>query len=224
MAARFTDTVNRAPGVKLWLLHPLLTLLAAGEPVAVDQLADRAGRTADEIRQALADMPDTEYDTDGRIIGNGLTQNPTPHRYETGGRTLYTWCALDTLVFPAIIGHTAQVTSPCWATGEPVRLTVTPDGPTHVEPATAVVSLVTPDAPASVRVSFCNQVHFFTSADAAKDWLAEHPGAQVLPVADAFEVGRPVVEKALADGTATATNTTDGDCQRSRCNSPLPSA
>ncbi|MCP3821612.1 hypothetical protein NLX86_27030 [Streptomyces sp. A3M-1-3] len=28
IAARFTDTVNRAPGVKLWLLRPLLTLLA----------------------------------------------------------------------------------------------------------------------------------------------------------------------------------------------------
>lgn len=198
IAARFTDTVNRAPGANIWLLRPLLTLLATGEPVTVDQLATRADRTTGEIRQALADMPDTEYDTDGRIIGGGLTHNPTPHRYETGGRTLYTWCALDTLVFPAITGHTAQVTSPCRATGEPVRLTVTPGGPTQVEPAGAVVSLVTPDTPTSIRASFCNQVHFFTSADAAKDWLTEHPGAQVLPVADAYDVGRPLIEQVLS--------------------------
>lgn len=201
LATRFTDTVNRAPGVKLWLLRPLLTLLATGEPVTLDQLAAQAGRTTDEIREALVDMPDTEYDTKGRIIGNGLTANPTPHRYEAGGHTLYTWCAMDTLVFPAIIGHTAQVTSPCRATGEPVRLTVTPDGPTDVEPATAVVSLVTPDAPTSVRASFCNHVHFFASADAAKDWLTEHPDARVLPVADAYEVGRPLIEQILS-GTA----------------------
>ena len=197
LAARFTETVNHAPGVKLWLLRPLLALLAGGEPVTIDQLAAQAGRAEDEIREALAEMPDTEYDTEGRIIGGGLTHNPTPHHYQTGDRTLYAWCAMDTLVFPAIIGHTAQVTSPCRATGEPVRLAVTPDGPTHVEPATAVVSVVTPHAPTSVRAAFCNQVHFFASADAAKDWLTEHPDAQVVPVADAFEVGRPLIEHVL---------------------------
>lgn len=201
LANRFTDTVNRAPGVKLWLLRPLLTLLATGEPVTIEQLASQAGRTAEEIREALADMPDTEYDSEGRIIGNGLTHNPTPHCYQTGDRTLYAWCAMDTLVFPAIIGHTAHVTSPCRATGEPVRLTVTPSGPTSVEPAGAVVSVVTPDAPTSVRAAFCNQVHFFASTDAAKDWLTEHPDAQVLPVTDAYDVGRPLIEQILS-GTA----------------------
>ncbi|WP_151482142.1 organomercurial lyase MerB [Streptomyces albicerus] len=203
MAARFTETVNRAPGVKLWLLRPLLTLLATGEPVTPDQLAAQAGRPVNAIREALADMPDTEYDTVGRIIGNGLTHNPTPHRYQTGDRTLYAWCAMDTLVFPATIGHTAQVTSPCRATGEPVHLTVAPDGPTDVEPAGAVVSVVAPDAPTSVRAAFCNQVHFFASADAAKDWLAEHPDAQVLPVADAYEVGRPIIEQILSGAAQT---------------------
>jgi alkylmercury lyase len=59
-----------------------------------------------------------------------------------------------------------------------------------VEPATAVVSLVTPDAPTSVRISFCNQSHFFTSAEAATDWLADHPDTRILPVADAYQVGR----------------------------------
>jgi len=72
-----------------------------------------------------------------------------------------------------------------------------------VEPATAVVSLVTPDAPASVRSSFCNQIHFFISAQAAKEWLAEHPDARILPVADAYEAGRPLIEQVLS-GTFTA--------------------
>ncbi|MFC9644356.1 organomercurial lyase [Streptomyces mirabilis] len=42
--------------------------------------------------------------------------------------------------FPAVLGHTAQVTSPCQATGDPVRLTATPDGPTNVEPSRLVRS------------------------------------------------------------------------------------
>ncbi|WP_225859530.1 organomercurial lyase [Streptomyces albicerus] len=54
-----------------------------------------------------------------------------------------------------------------------------------------------------MRVSFCNQVHFFASADAAKGWLTEHPDARVLPVADAYEVGRPLIEQILAGNTQT---------------------
>ncbi|MEV6959383.1 organomercurial lyase MerB [Streptomyces sp. NPDC051207] len=197
-AARFTNALNSAPGLELSLLRPLLRLLAAGEPVTVDRLAAATGRTADETRQVLAAMPDTEYDTEGRITGYGLTLNPTPHRYEADGRTLYTWCALDTLVFPAVLGHTARVTSPCHATGEPVRLTVTPDGPADVRPATAVVSLVACDAPASLRTGFCNEIHFFTGTGAAGEWLARHPGAAVLPVADAYAVELPLVRQILA--------------------------
>ncbi|GAB2883022.1 organomercurial lyase MerB [Streptomyces deserti] len=200
-ATRFLDAVNRAPGVNFPLLRPVQTLLVSGEPVTITALAARAGRTEEEVQAALAAMPDTEYDAEGRIIGFGLTFNPTPHRYETHGRTFYTWCALDTLVFPAILGENARVTSPCRATGEPVRLTATPEGPRNVEPASAVVSLVTPGAPASVRSSFCNQSHFFTSADAAKDWLAEHPEGRVLPVADAYETGRPLIEQVLSGCT-----------------------
>nr|WP_055469056.1 organomercurial lyase [Streptomyces sp. NBRC 110030] len=107
-------------------------------------------------------MPDTEYDTEGRVIGHGLTINPTPHRYETGGRTFYTWCALDTLAFPAVLGHTAQVTSACRATGRPVRLTVTPDGPADTE----------------------------------------HPDARVLPVADAYEAERGLIERIMSAGAS----------------------
>ncbi|MGW0732018.1 organomercurial lyase MerB [Streptomyces sp. NPDC002851] len=200
-ATRLLEAVRRAPGVNFPLLRPVQNLLVTGEPVTIARLAAEAGRTEAEIRAALAAMPDAEYDAEGRIIGLGLTFNPTPHRYETNGRTFYTWCALDTLVFPAILGRDAKVTSPCRATGEPVRLTATPDGPTGLAPATAVVSLVAPDASASVRTSFCDQSHFFISAEAAKDWLTEHPDARVLPVAEAYQAARPLLDLVLADST-----------------------
>lgn len=199
-ATRLNDSLGSTgrPRSQPWLFRPLLQLLATGQPVSINQLADATGGTIDQVREA-AGNPETEYDEGGRIVGSGLSQNPTPHRFEVDGRTLYTWCALDTLIFPAVLGRPAHVTSPCHATGTPVRVTVEPDRVTSVEPATVVVSIVTPDAPASIRAAFCNQVHFFASPDAARDWLQEHPGATVLPVADAYELGQPLTQTLLRD-------------------------
>ena len=177
------------------LTQPLLKLLTAGQPVTAEQLAVAAGRSAKQIHAALPSMPSIELDEQGRVIGMGITLNPTPHRFEVDGTSLYTWCALDTLIFPALIVRTAHVTSPCHSTGEPVRLTVSPDRVCDVTPSTAVVSIVTPDDMSSVRASFCNEVHFFASADAAEPWLTEHPGAAVLPVADAFALGQGMAAK-----------------------------
>jgi len=172
------DSANMPP----WLWRPLLQLLALGEPVTTDGLAQATGRTADEVRQALAGLPDTEYDEQGRIIGHGITLRPTPHRFAVDGRQLYTWCALDTLIFPAVLGHPARVESPCHGTGVPVHLTVEPDKITSVDPATAVVSIVTPDACSSIRTAFCNQVHFFASPGAAQPWLDQHPKPPPYPL------------------------------------------
>ncbi len=202
LAARIGDSlgpgsVNMPP----WLWRPLLHLLASGEPVTVDDLAAATGRTADEVRHALARLADTEYDEQGRIIGHGITLRPTPHHFAVDGRQLYTWCALDTLIFPAVLGHPVRVQSPCHGSGVPVHLTVDPDKVTSVDPATAVVSIVTPDACASIRTAFCNQAHFFASPAAAQPWLDRHPKATVLPVTEAFALGGPLTQALLtADG------------------------
>ncbi|MDX5571891.1 MULTISPECIES: organomercurial lyase MerB [Streptomyces] len=175
-----------------WLWPALLQLLSRGEPVTTAQIADATGKSEDEVRHALATLPDTEYDAAGRIVGSGITLNPTPHRFTVDGRHLFTWCALDTLVFPAVLGRTAQVESPCHTTHAPVRLTVEPGRVTHTEPATAVVSLVTPDDLTAVRSAFCNHVHFFASHQAATPWLTRHPEATTVPVQQALALGRPL--------------------------------
>jgi alkylmercury lyase len=203
LASRLITTLDASSagtaGGELWGL--LLRLLAAGRPVSVEQLAQGAGRTVDQVRAGLAALTDTEYDDAGRIIGNGLTLRPTPHRFEVDGVQLYTWCALDTLVFPAILDRSAHVVSPCHRTGEPVRVTVAPDRIDDVDPAAAVVSIVTPDAAASIRAAFCDHVHFFATTGDAAAWLDAHPGATVLPVADAFRLGRPLVHELISGDT-----------------------
>lgn len=184
------DTLNAAR----WLFRPLLERLAEGEPVTVEDLAAATNRSIDEVRAALAAQTDTEFDDDGRIVGNGITLRPTPHRFVVNGKQLYTWCALDTLIFPALLGRRAEIESPSHASGTRVRLTVDPDGVTSVQPPTAVVSLVTPETSGSIRGAFCNEVHFFATADEATGWLEQHPGASVVPVADAYRLGRPLID------------------------------
>ncbi|GAA4888921.1 organomercurial lyase MerB [Pseudonocardia sp. C8] len=173
-----------------WRGLTLLRLLACGEPVTIEDLAAAHGQPVREVRRALASTPDIEYDEAGRIVGAGLTLRPTPHRFEIDGRVLYTWCAMDTLVYPRLLGRPARVTSPCQVTGIPIHLAIDDTGVTDVDPPTAVVSLVTPEDLTSVRADFCNHVHFFTSQQAAQPWLDDDPDASVLPVTEAYDLAR----------------------------------
>lgn len=189
-------------GLDAGLLIPLLRLLVAGDPVTFEQLAAATGRTVDDVRRGLDAVPDTEYDKQGRIIGQGLTLRPTRHRFTVAGQELYTWCALDTLIFPALLGRTAHVESVSPASGSTITLTIDPTtGATNLEPANAVVSLANPDQITSIRSSFCSQVHYFTSPGDAAGWLKEHPDAEVLPVAEAQQLGAALAA-ALLNQTA----------------------
>lgn len=191
-------TLRRDDATVTWLQIAVRRLLAAGQPVSIEQLADAAGRTQGDVRRALESIPDTEYDGDGRIVGQGLTLRDTPHRFTVDGHQLFTWCALDTLMFPALIGRAAHVSSPSPTSGAEVRVEVEPNRVVAVDPPDAVVSIVTPGRTSSARAAFCNQVHFFTSTADARDWLEEHPDARMLSVAEAFILGQRLVQRMLA--------------------------
>jgi alkylmercury lyase len=168
------------------LLAVLLPLLAEGKPVAMAALRDALAWPDDRLTELIARLPNVERDASGSIIGLGLSLNPTPHVFELRGRRLYTWCALDALLFPAVLRETARVTSPCAATGVPIRLVVTPECVEEVSPREAVVSLVLPSVNHDLRASFCEHVSFFASERVAGAWLRAHPGGVVAPVDDAY--------------------------------------
>jgi alkylmercury lyase len=206
----WTEKLFGAPGTagaddNARLFRTALRLLATHEPITPAQLAAAAEVPIAAIEQGAA-REDIEYDDQGRIIGWGLTRNPTPHKFTVNGVALYTWCGPDTLIFPAVIGATANVESPCPATGTTIRLTIDPDkGVTALDPATAVVSMVDPAGfdPHAVRATSCNLQHFFASADAARDYQSRHPGMTVLPVADFYQqLARPMIEALLGGNRA----------------------
>ncbi|MGH2544359.1 MAG: organomercurial lyase MerB [Ardenticatenaceae bacterium] len=188
------------------LCRVLIRLLAEGQPVPLDTLAQVIGRPRAEVATAIHRSMNIEWDEAGNLVGAGLTLRPTPHRVLFDGRTLYTWCALDALIYPPFLGRTAQVESPCAATGTPIRLTVSPQAVESVVPGEAVVSIVAPPASPDVRASFCNHVHFFRSAQAADSWLAQHSGAVLLSVADAYALGQRLTHQRDRSASAVQPN------------------
>jgi len=203
LSDRLIGSVGKATSARATpgLYRELLRLLSRGKPVSIAELAAAAGDPIDRVQRAVAGWNDTEYDQEGRIVGWGLTLRPTPHRFNIDGKQLYTWCALGTLFFPAVIGRPARVESPCAATGIPIRLTVDPtEGVSALDPPTAVVSLVTPEQKGSVRTAFCNPSRYFATPHAGRDWQNRHPGMELLSVVDAHRASRPLSQMLLADG------------------------
>jgi alkylmercury lyase len=140
----------------------------------------------DELEQRLAKLPEIEFDRAGNIVGLGATLVPTSHRFQMGGKLLYTWCAFDTVLFPPSLHVEAQVQSTCPVTGQPITFVATPEGTVlDLFPAGSVMSLIVPaNRRDCTRATFCQQSLFFQSEQAASTFLAGHPEALLLSVED----------------------------------------
>lgn len=109
------------------MFDTLLQLFVLGHPVPPERLALALQRPLDEVRAIVHAHPELEYDAQGTIVGSGLSLTPTTHQFQLDERTLFTWCAMDTLAYPIRLQRTARVTARCPATGRSIRLMVSPD-------------------------------------------------------------------------------------------------
>jgi alkylmercury lyase len=177
------------------IIDKTLQLLSNGCPVPPDEIAVRLQVSPDTVISILRGFG-AEFDEEGNILGVGLTLVPTPHVYEVNGHKLYTWCAVDALLFPVMLKHIAQIESLDPISGDKIRVTVTPDGVQKVEPESAVVSWVDSSVdPSNIRGSVCHYVYFFSSSETASKWIAEHPGKMFYPVIDAFRAAKKIHNK-----------------------------
>jgi alkylmercury lyase len=179
-----------AEDLRLWL--PLWHLLAEGSPVSLERLASVSLRSLPELQAALPSL-DVRLDREGNILASGLSLLPTAHQFHLGEQALYTWCALDTLVFAPLLGRTARVVSICPVTGKEIRLTVTPEAIRDLSPSDAVISVHLPGEETNlchVQDDICNDGLFFVSRDVAAAWPALHPQAVLLTVEEAAQLGR----------------------------------
>lgn len=201
LAAQLVAAYSGVPGEEFTRLAPHLwqELATTEQPVEPERLATLAGVPPDQV-VAAAHAAGAEWDPSGeRLVGHGVTLIETPHRYDTNGRTVWTWCAADMLELPVVLGEPARIQSLCPVTGDPIRAQLTPTGVDHVEPPGAVASIVTraPDSLGAVRQAVCHQQNFYRDAEVAAGWLAANPKGLVLPIADAFEVLRRAFRRLL---------------------------
>jgi alkylmercury lyase len=170
------------------LLPHAVRLLAQGSPVTVGELAVSAGWAEEKVETVLRSVHGTDWDQGGHLEGFGLTLRPTRHHFIVEGRSLYTWCAADTLIFTVLLGKPAVAISPCPATGQVVRVELAADHLGSVDPPEAVVTESRCNQVGSdFRAQICDHGHFFVSPEAASGWLSEHPDGEVHSVRDAFE-------------------------------------
>lgn len=169
----------------------MLAMVETGQPLAPVRLARRLQMSQEDLAAHLARVPDTEFDTQGNIVGWGITLLPTQHQFALSERTLFTWCAFDTVLFPPLLQVEAQVQSACTTSGLPITFWSGPDGIEDLTPTTSVLSLILPaERSDCVRGTFCQQSLFFQSEEAASLWMALHPEAVLLPVKEAATLGQ----------------------------------
>jgi alkylmercury lyase len=172
----------------------LYRLLADGQPVSREQLAQRTGALPGDVERVVDEQPGVYLDDHARGVGFwGLALDGMPHRMTVRGHAVRGWCAWDTLFLPDLLGETATVASTCPTTAETVELVVTPEGVREVSPAGAVLSFLGREQPldADTIKTFCHYVHFFASRQAAIQWTAEHPGTFVLSIDEGAEICAP---------------------------------
>ncbi|HLI07349.1 MAG TPA: organomercurial lyase [Ktedonobacteraceae bacterium] len=187
------------------LCRPIIQQVTRGKPVTPVALGASLQVSMDELEHRLAKLPpDVEFDQAGNIVGLGATLVPTSHRFQVGGKLLYTWCAFDTVLFPPALHVEAQVQSTCPVSGQPVTFVTTPEGAIlHLLPASSVMSLIVPASRDDcTRATFCLQSLFFQSEQVAASFLADHPEALLLSVEEAAYVGRLVAQSCAAGATS----------------------
>ncbi len=157
-------------------------------------------RLSTALRRTLPEM-EPLLQSSGLVVGPDgyIHLSSGPHQIHLNGETLSGWCALDTLLFPLLMGHAARVVSTCPATGRQIRLTVTPQGIADLDPQAAVVSLLLPGEvtnACNAQATICAYGHFFVDRAHASIWPDLHPEAVLLSVEDAAHLAREIAHVA----------------------------
>ena len=171
----------------------LYRLLAEGEPVSPDRVAQHLDLSTNLVREIFDSWPAVYFDDEKNVVGFwGLALQEMPHRFKVKGRQLYTWCAWDSLFIPELLGRTAEVESTCPTSGEIISLTVSPTRVENFSPDSAVVSFLSPTTSFDMNIiaGFCHYVLFFSSEESGTQWIVNHKDTFLLTLNEAHEIGR----------------------------------
>jgi alkylmercury lyase len=195
IADSFVNALPKLDSFEQQLSLELYRLLAGGTPVSRALLAERLGVVIEKISPILKAWPGVFFDSQDQVVGYWGLALPasyeSPHKMTIDGQTLSAWCAWDTLFLPLLLGKKAAIESTSPASGNTVRLTVTPEGAEQVNPADTQMSFLLPDAGAAqkdILGAFCCFVHFFPTREAGESWVAQHDGTFLLSIEEGLAV------------------------------------
>ena len=104
---------------------------------------------------------------------------------------MYTWCSLDAIHLPGLLGQPAEVESIDPITGQAIHLTIPPNGVPTYRPAETMLSIVLSGGDRGGPQSpLCRQMHFFASSESATIWVRDHPSAPIMSVEEVYQLVR----------------------------------
>tara|TARA_R110002050_G_scaffold22829_8_gene62095 strand:- start:9953 stop:10552 length:600 start_codon:yes stop_codon:yes gene_type:complete len=118
---------------------------------------------------------------------SGLSLTPTHHKFIVQNKTLYTWCALDAILFTEWLDVSSQIISLDPIDNSIIELNIECDHLVSSNPYPIFISWVEKMDSCNIRGSFCNHVSFFASEQTAKQWLSKNPSGKILTLEDLFE-------------------------------------
>jgi alkylmercury lyase len=108
------------------------------------------------------------------------------------GVELTAWCAWGTLFIPELLARPVDVRSRSRLDDDPVALRIGAERVERPSSRALVVAMLPARESEDCIHTFCHQIHFFVSEAEGERWIAARDGAFLMPLADAFELGRRV--------------------------------
>lgn len=134
-----------------------------------------------------------EVDAEGNILAfAGLSIVPTNHKFEVNGKTLYTWCVVDAILFADWLDVCAHIISSDPVDHSSIELEIDGSRLLWTKPYPLFISWVETIDTCDIRGSLCNHVSFFASEVTANQWLKNNDGGKILSIDDFFNASAEV--------------------------------
>jgi len=161
------------------------SFLKDGRPLKIEKFAALMDVSEDDAFELAQNKG--ELNQQGELVGFlGLSVVPTNHIILINDKKLYTWCAADTLIFPAILNTKVEIHSQDPTNATQIKITVDNDYLTSIMPSGVMISWVDEVDDSDIRCSMCNRVHFFASDESAIRWHSNNQDARIFSVVDFY--------------------------------------
>jgi hypothetical protein len=182
-----------APLTWVEAFYALIGLTRLGEhSTTVERLAAALERPEEEAIKLAWKASRVRPDETGRIHLDTPWPGASPRRrLLVDSRELpVSGCAPDLFMVAAVLDVPFRVEDTCPVTGAPIRIAFAPRSVERLDPPETVVAMLSPEQANTVaemeieqiNTDLCVQQPFFSSAEAARGWLGNHPGGRVFPV------------------------------------------